>query len=287
MGPHSLAFTTDGTHFVAGGMNAMAVFDLERSGEGPIEHHKTRKSVRARKMYGQTGIEISGLISTLAIEPSSRLLAAGTTNRQIALFAAEGSGENISSFDLSVEGEREDGLWGNGVNHMKWSGDGRYLFIAERQSDALLVYDIRVTGKRLGCAKGRRANTTHRLGFDLMDVPGQGVDVWAGGTDGMVRIWKDTTSKEGSIEPDIEFKASSDAVSSVLLHPTADVFATTSGQRLPPQDLMPDLDNDSDDSSDDSDSVSSKTMSENGQLDNALRVWSMTDLHPLNHDAPL
>lgn len=150
------------------------------------------------------------MVSALAIDEGSGVLAAGTLDRQIALFGEEGSGEQITSFSLAddAEEERRLGIQGNGITQVKWSGDGRYLFVAERGSDVVVIYDIRGTGKRLGWLKGRKALTMQRLTFDLSDVPGEGVHVWAGGADGVVRIWKHVTSKEGVIEPDTEFRAS-------------------------------------------------------------------------------
>ncbi|KAL1303731.1 hypothetical protein AAFC00_007076 [Neodothiora populina] len=272
--PASFAFTNDATHFVAGTNNALAIFDLQRNGEGPVEEHKSRRSARARKMFGVSHVEISGIINALAIDPSSEILAAGSTNRQIALFEGQGRGACAASFELREHGEKESGVVGNGVSQIKWSGDGRYLFVAERQSDALLIYDVRVTGKRMAWLQGRKAKTPQRLGFDLADTPGQGVDLWAGGTDGIFREWKNVTSREGPVEPDGAFRASSDTISSVLLHPTAHLLVTTSGQRLPPEDLLP-LD-DSDTETDSAGHPSSATMSETGRLDNTLNVWAMS-----------
>lgn len=320
--PTSLAFNTSGTHFVAGADHAIAIFDLERNGEGPVEWHKTRKSYEARKRYGVDRTSLTGLVSALAIESGASVLAAATFDRQIALFDEEGSGAHIASFSLESDDERDLGIWGNGITQMKWSGDGRYLFVGERQSDALFVYDIRVTGKRLAWLKGRKAHTTQRLAFDLIDVPGEGADIWAGGCDGVVKIWKNVTSKEGAVDSDMAFVASDDAVSSVLLHPTAAVFATTSGNRMPPQDLLSlgesdsEIDTDSDSVSDTSSDISSNAdeVREDGEteqdvlmetkqnqpstlakemkakemkpFDNTLKVWSMPPHSPSIRSQP-
>ncbi|KAF1349112.1 hypothetical protein BDV97DRAFT_355035 [Delphinella strobiligena] len=312
--PTSLAFNASGTHFIAGTDHAIAVFDLERNGEGPVEWHKTRKSYEARKRYGVDRTSLTGLVSALAIEPGAGVLAAATFDRQIALFGEEGSGAHIASFSLESDDERDLGIWGNGITQMKWSEDGRYLFVGERQSDALFIYDIRVTGKRLAWLKGRKAHTTQRLTFDLVNVPGEGADIWAGGCDGVVRTWKNVTSKQGAVDPDMTFIGGDDAVSSVLLHPTAAVFATTSGNRIPPQDLLSldesDSDSDSDTSSDNAGNVDEirgkdeteteterEVVTERKQsfpstlakeikakgtkpFDNMLKVWSMPPFPP-------
>ena len=85
-----------------------------------------------------------------------------------------------------------------------------------------------------------------------------------------------------------------------MLHPTAAVFATTSGMRTLPQDklvLSDDSSSDSsgsdgdsgdseDESDDDSDNEShststSKTLSDTDGFDNVLRVWSMAEVGPV------
>lgn len=102
-----------------------------------------------------------------------------------------------------------------------------------------------------------------------------------------------------------------DAVSSVMLHPTVAVFATTSGHRKPPQNLLhlgdTDSDSDSDAESegccsgqsdedqreDDTDeaegavtrsrSVSSESAAPKTRgFDNTLKVWSMATSHSSN-----
>lgn len=99
-----------------------------------------------------------------------------------------------------------------------------------------------------------------------------------------------------------------DAVSSVMLHPTVAVFATTSGHRKPPQDLLhlSDTDSDSDSDAESEDSRSSQSdqdqreddtdeaegaatrsrsvLSESAApktrgFDNTLKVWSMATPH--------
>lgn len=191
--PLSLLFSPDGTRFIAGAKERIAVFDSSRDGEGPAVDMQTRTSRKARR-YGFPGVECRGLISALAIRNDDGLLAAGTTSREVGLWAAYGMGECAATFELDT-----DDASGNGITEMKWSPCGRYLFIAERKSDALLIYDIRVSGKRLGYTSGRKAMTAQKLGFDVIERNGR-YDVWAGGTDGSVRIWENVTSKEDGVE---------------------------------------------------------------------------------------
>lgn len=200
------------------------------------------------------------------------LLAAGTTRRQIGFWAAGGLGEVVATFDLGLEDGGGKGEMGNGVSQLKWSRDGRYLFVAERQSDGLAVYDIRVQGRRLAWLKGRRADTTQELGFDVVGEDA-GCDVWAGGTDGVVRVWREASGKEGEVQPDGEvqvargeltasvakrYELTGDAasVSNVLIHEES--LITTCGQRRCPQDLVP-----------------GEECEVAARLENTIKVWSL------------
>lgn len=49
---------------------------------------------------------------------------------------------------------------------------------------------------------GRKARTNQRLIVDLI-----GDEIWAGGTDGKVKVWEGVGMKEGVVEPVFEFHA--------------------------------------------------------------------------------
>ena len=89
LAPHSLIFTQNGTHFVAGEKEQLAVFDITRTGEGPYARHATRSSKKMRKATGEAGVGLKGLVASLAIN-NETILAAGTTGRQIGLWATSG-----------------------------------------------------------------------------------------------------------------------------------------------------------------------------------------------------
>lgn len=209
--PQSLIFTNDGTRFVAGGDGVVAIFDVLRDGEGPLKSYPTKNSKHAKAYASETAL--TGYISSLAIS-SRGVLAAGTFNRQIALYDGEGQGDLITSFPLynDIHSQGAPRLKGAGITQLTWSDDGIYLFVAERQSDVVQIFDMRAPAHRLGWLEGRQARTSQRLSFDLCQRPERpGVDVWAGGTDGVVKAWIDVTSKEGAIKPEesLSFKASS------------------------------------------------------------------------------
>lgn len=222
---------------------------------------------------------MKGIVSALAVNPSGDgILAAGTYTRHVGLYNSNGSGESLGTFSIAkTEANREIG--GRGITQLCWSPCGRYLYIAERKSDGILVYDVRVTGQMLGHLRGRKALTNQRMKIDVVAAgPDGSHEVWAGGTDGFMRVWKSPEYSAGGQDPDAEFKVHDgmkapgssqdpiltilDVVTSAMFHPMANVVATSSGQRH--YDL--------DDSSDEENGDASKHVH---KVDNSLKLWSM------------
>lgn len=247
---------------------------------------RTRAGKAERKLTGEAGVGLAGLVTALAIGADGTL-AAGTTGRQVGLWSSSGLGESIATFSLGEDNGQ--GMDGSGVTQLAWSPCGRYLFVAERMSDALLVYDIRGAGKRLSWLRGRRAKTTQKLSFDIVNTETQGLDIWAGGTDGVMRIWQDVKSKEGPVNADAEFQAHNgwyiepaqyctgvdsltDTVSNTIVHPCRTVFATTSGQRNDPQDSV---DTSPSPGASDDDMATPVAASRQGRSENVLKVWTL------------
>lgn len=200
--PHSLAFNSSGTHFIAGSDSLIAVFDLSRNGEEPIERLPTIPSRRKKSKGG--GVGMKGLVSSLDIS-SDTILAAGTFTRCIGLYGKGGLGDCMAVFSVAGQRYAREEIDGSGVTQVLWSPCGRYLNVAERKSDGIMVYDVRVAGKLLCWLKGRKAKTNQRLGIDSVQTT-SGFDIWAGGTDGFVRCWNDPGLQEGSIEATYEWK---------------------------------------------------------------------------------
>jgi hypothetical protein len=263
--------------FLAGTNSTLALFSLDRPYSTPILTIPTIPSTRNNLVGG--GVGMKGIVSSLAIS-SSEILAAGTFTRCIGLYDHSGSGDSIAVFELP---EGEDA--GNGITSVKWDEAGRYLFVAERCSDVVLVYDVRVTGKQLGSLSGRKARTNQRL--DIEVVEGTGTEVWAGGTDGVVRVWLGPWNEQptepswnwsaGGIEDEnVVEKVEPDPISSVGVHPSGTVLATCSGQRHL-RDRFAENDSDSDETesrNSQSDDLSSKA-SEPAIYDNTLKIWSV------------
>ncbi|KAI1615768.1 WD40-repeat-containing domain protein [Exophiala viscosa] len=253
--PHSLLSTPQGDRFVAGSESLISVFDLSRPGQEPISTVPTGPKRRTGTDYS-AAVNMRGIVSALAVDPATGILAAGTYGRQVGLYDAMGQGECVGVF--SVQGTTSDGrIGGSGVTQVTWSPCGRYLYIAERKSDGVVVYDIRKTGQLLAWLEGRKAQTNQRLGVDLVRTDDQGGhEIWAGGLDGFVRMWKDPHQSEGPVSASFEFKAHDDVVSGVVAHRGGGVLATASGQRH----FVPGLD---------------EEHPSGLAVDNSLKIWTL------------
>ncbi|KAI9653251.1 MAG: hypothetical protein M1829_001323 [Trizodia sp. TS-e1964] len=201
--PHSILWTQNGTHFVTGSDSLVCVFDIARQGQGPAERHPTIPSKRKNIVGG--GVGMKGIVSALGMSAEG-VLAAGTFTRCIGLYASEGHGECIAVFSIASAEEESTVSEGSGVTQLLWSPCSRYLYVVERKSDGIIVYDIRVAGKKLGSLCGRNAMTNQRLGTDIVRTA-SGHEVWAGGMDGIVRVWDSPGLKEGPREPAWEWDA--------------------------------------------------------------------------------
>jgi telomerase Cajal body protein 1 len=154
------------------------------------------------------GVGMKGIVSAMAMSPGGDgVLAAGTFTRNIALYASKGSGELIGAFNIAkTDADRHIG--GKGITQLLWSPCGRYLYILERKSLGVLMYDIRVTGQLLGWLHGRMASTNQRMKADIIATSEHGShDIWAGGTDGVVRVWRNPFCSTGEKFADWQFQA--------------------------------------------------------------------------------
>ncbi|KAL2010995.1 hypothetical protein VTN00DRAFT_3713 [Thermoascus crustaceus] len=206
--PHCILYppSLGGTHFLTGSDSLICLFDVSRTGtEGPLSMMPTIPSKRRQIVGG--GVGMKGIVSAMAINPSGDgVLAAGTFTRCIALYSSNGSGELIGTFTVAkTEADRRIG--GKGVTQLLWSPCGRYLYIVERKSHGVLIYDIRVTGQLLGWLQGRKAFTNQRMKVDVIPTgEGGSHEIWAGGTDGAMRVWRNPAHSIGAKEPDWEWK---------------------------------------------------------------------------------
>ncbi|KAL6703265.1 hypothetical protein ACN47E_010053 [Coniothyrium glycines] len=246
--PLSLAYNHPATHFFAGKQNSIAIFDLEHTTD-PIHTIPTIPSKRNKLKGGGRGFK--GWISALALSPPSTtaqdgLLAAGARTRYIGIYDALSGGE-VTHFSLpgTIDGQKVRNarlahVMGDGVSQLKWSPCARYLYVAERQSDALLIYDVRNFALCLAYCAGRNALTKQKLGFDVWnagtaspyDIEAISHEVWAGGVDGAVRIWRDPCMKEGAVQADevVKVHDGSMPVVSTLVHASGSLAVAACGK---------------------------------------------------------
>jgi len=215
--PLSLAYSTTGTHFFAGSKDEISIFDLLET-DKPIHTIRTIPAKRNKLKGGGRGFK--GQITALSLSPPTStshdgILAAGSRTRYIGIYDPIG-GTEVTHFSLpgTINGikfrnENLQSVMGDGVTSLKWSPCGKYLYVAERSSDVLLIYDVRNFSLTLGYCAGRQALTRQKLGFDVWnagqspyDVEGVSHEVWAGGTDGKVRAWRDPYRREGAVQAD-------------------------------------------------------------------------------------
>ncbi|KAL2070507.1 hypothetical protein VTL71DRAFT_13533 [Oculimacula yallundae] len=285
--PSSLLWSTQ-NHFLAGTDCLIAHFDISRSGQGPVTRLPTIPSKR-HKMKGG-GVGMRGIVSAMSQQPSAEdadvgMLAAGTWTRWVGLYDIGGLGGTVATWSIAEAADSDAGIGGSGVTETRWSACGKYLFVVERRSRGVLVYDVRFTGKLVSWLMGREADTNQRIGIDLF--PGEsGTEVWAGGVDGVVKVWEGVGMIEGPQERTWEWKAHDDPVTSTIVHPSGTVVATCSGQRSSPtfkssREECEESDEDSsgessDESSDDEGSTSTRSLSPSIRTpDNSIKVWSL------------
>jgi WD40 repeat protein len=245
--PLSLTYTHSGTHFFAGHQNAIETFDLQHP-DAPIHTIRTIPATRTKLKGGGRGFK--GWISALTLSPSSTfasggMLAAGARTRHVGIYDAL-SGEEVTTFDLpgTVNGRKMRNpelrdMMGDGVSSLQYSPCGGYLYVAERMSDALLIYDVRNFKLALGYCKGRKAMTKQKLGFDIWgagasvyDLEGRAHEIWAGGTDGMVMIWRNAYLKEGAVEADevVQVGDGSVPVVGTMVHQSGSLLVAACGR---------------------------------------------------------
>jgi hypothetical protein len=244
--PLSLTYSNDGLHFFAGIQYSIAIFDLLDT-DSPIHSIPTIPAKRNKLKGGGRGFK--GHISALSLSPPSTtsrdgLLAAGSWTRYIGIYDP-GSGSEVTSFPLpgtlngkKIRNEKLKDVMGDGVSSLKWSPCGKYLYVAERASDSLLIYDVRKFSLSLGYCAGRKALTRQKLGFDIWnagaspyDIEGLSHEVWAGGTDGKIRVWRDPYVKEGAVEADevVDVGGGEGPVTGTMVHASGSLAVAARG----------------------------------------------------------
>ena len=262
--PHSLCFSSDGSKIICGSTSLITVFSLSLPGT-VYASFQTASSRRDASNTAQKGI-----ISAMAINPDySHVLATGTFQGSIGLYADEGQGEVISVFSAHEQ---------TGITQVEWSSCGRYLFVASRRSNIIEVWDIRDYRRSLTSFTGREAMTNQRLGLSKTF---DGSRMVSGGIDGVVKTWDMNFTLDPRPESVSSWKAHQGRACSILsylptntseapigtaaCHPSYSLIATCGGSRASPFDT-------SNDSEDDADEMVVEAVE--SHIDHTLRIWS-------------
>ncbi|KAF1981210.1 hypothetical protein K402DRAFT_458195 [Aulographum hederae CBS 113979] len=282
---HSLLITRDATRFLAASRFSLHVFEAHKVSEGPVQTIplcKARKQRRFERMseFGS----LLGVISCMAICPTDGLLAVGTFARGVGLYADEGLGDAMGVFQVYDETFEAPGgetleYSGKGIHQLIWSPCGRFLYVVERESDGVAVYDIRGTGTRVGWLHGRNATSSQRMSVNVSPTA-EGHEVWGGGVDGRVRVWKIAGKVEGPVQPSMEWQAHEDPVTSVLIHPSGRSVVTCSAEDWRAKLDAESSEESSEASSDASSDSESSTESESSGSDVSMEASS--DAEPLS-----
>ena len=164
-----------------------------------------------------------GVVGAMAMNTEG-LLAVGTFNREAGMVDTNTEGGMVVKLALPKEE-------GAGVTQVKFHPEpskGNYMVVASRKSDVLHVFDVRNPNSLLATLVGRQGMTQQRLGIDITENG----EVWAGGIDGLVRVWEGLGIGAGRIHPSLDWRAHEDAIGGIGLHPGgAGVLASCAGSR--------------------------------------------------------
>ncbi|RPA82711.1 WD40 repeat-like protein [Ascobolus immersus RN42] len=213
---YSLLFPHTEGIFMAGSESRIALFDVNRDGQPPYQTLYTTPSKKAPL----NTTRMKGLVSTMSLSCNG-ILAAGTFGGSLALYDAEGCGSVIAALKLPGRESQEWG--GQGVTSLAWSLDGSYLYVLQRKSEVVLIYDVRNMGGLLDVFTGVKGMTNQRIGMQVA-VNGQ---VLVGGDDGWVRVWDQSAGSESVAG----WEVGGGTVTGVGLRPGLSEVATCSGRR--------------------------------------------------------
>ncbi len=166
----SLTFNAHGSSVYAGSFGKVSTFDVSRPGR-PLTERYTSGNDRS-----------GGIVSAIEFNPDfSGIYAVGSYTGTVSLYE-ERTGDLLKEVE-ATEGNRS--IHKNGVSHLQWTRDGRYLLSGGRKDSAVRVFDIRGSGSML-FELSRPSSTNQRLYFDI-DTAAK--HVYAGATDGYVYVY--------------------------------------------------------------------------------------------------
>jgi WD40 repeat protein len=202
--PLTVKMNLQGSKLYCGFESKLQIFDIQ----GPLVEQVLTSPCRKSKQG------LKGLISSIAFNPDhSGIYCLGTFSGHIGLYDER----NNEEFCLFRDPLSHPGTF-LGITQVQFSPDGHYLLTCARNSNELLVWDIRGTGQVLHRLY-RPGKTTQRIQFDT-----EKNSVYTGGTDGVVRVYD---IKTASVEA--EWKASESTVAGCSIRDH--VLAVGTGQR--------------------------------------------------------
>uniref|UniRef100_A0AC35UGR4 WD_REPEATS_REGION domain-containing protein n=1 Tax=Rhabditophanes sp. KR3021 TaxID=114890 RepID=A0AC35UGR4_9BILA len=218
---YSLAFSNDGDTLYAGYKNCVRLFDVEKSSKQVYEFKTYTKAYGGQK----------GIICGMMMKPQSDTE-----------FAVASFGNNIGFYsNLHKECQLQLFHEMESISTFKYSPDGIYIYIGGRKGQGIACYDTRMATVKLYELK-RECTNHQRLNFD---ITGDGNHIISGNTDGNLSVY-DLKRGEDFLKT-TNFKISNSTVVSVSLHPTNNVIASGTGQRIFPLPVeMEDSDYDGD-----------------------------------------
>ncbi|KAF3924055.1 hypothetical protein ABW21_db0207825 [Orbilia brochopaga] len=257
---NALTWTPRGSHFLAGTLSRIHLFDINREKDGPLATYATgsnalkgRRGTLSRK-YSlriaealEDGPNVSGTVSALAVHARTYTVAAGTYSRQLLLYSSPWQdGDFLSCIKLRNLSDAKHSLAiqlghnpsGDGVTHVSFTDTGH------------------------------KAETNQRIAASVTNYYGVANSIVSGGKDGYVRVWQPFTSaaqsEEGFYAPVKEWEAAKNPVTGAAVHPTAtNVVATSSGTR---HGRLKDIFDEKGDE---------PSKEKEGEWDNGVRIWTV------------
>ncbi|CAK9293669.1 unnamed protein product [Gordionus sp. m RMFG-2023] len=265
----SLAFNSYGTKLFAGYNKHIRIFDTHN----PFSKYETIKT------HSQ-----HGLISCFAMSPfHPNLFAVGSYTSSIGIYARPDN--SLVSLLHGAQG---------GITHLIFSKDGSKLYSGGRKDPCITCWDLRNMGKvcQTYC---RPVNNNQRVYFD---IDSQLKYLVSGLMNGHVKFWDISPGSEKKEDILLDFKAHTDCVNGVSIHPSLALLATSSGRRhiscqsltrkSKPLNNKDELLNSSNDSTDTDDTLSEM---EDGAIDfnfiedenrNCFKIWNVSLLNSDN-----
>ncbi|GAA96505.1 uncharacterized protein L969DRAFT_95030 [Mixia osmundae IAM 14324] len=260
----SLAFSPDGTMLYAGLESSVAVIDIARPGDEPLDYLDLAPDSGTFKGP-------SGLVSALAFSPHNpELLAVGTLGpihrslAQAGIYDLTTSKLCLTLPPRLAKAQRSQAhqYGGTGITSLSFSVlDPNLLVSTARQCDLVLLWDIRNPSHPIDEGTttrvlSRNGKTNQRLG---LDVSKREPRMMLGDADGHVSVHEVTTQ-----EAVYGFEASREAIGSAHFHPYLPLALITTGERHFSDSLCSDDDSESENESE-----------AEAKLASSLQIWKL------------